>query len=294
MKPELVVLAAGMGSRFGGLKQLARMGPKGESLLQYNLFDAERAGFAKAWFVIKQDFQQAFVEQVIEPYPGEMQLGVVLQDAADLPLHSPAQQPRSKPWGTGHALWAARKAVTAPFAVLNADDLYGPQALQALAGFLAQAQEGQFCLVAYALGQTLSPTGAVNRGLVQADQGKLVSIVEALGIHTQQGRLQDAQGRPLQPDQGVSMNCWGFTPAVFPLLEQEFMAFLARQPGPTEEFFLPTALDQGIRQCRIQVRLLTSSDPWIGVTYPEDQTEAARLLAGLTAQGIYPAPLWPG
>ena len=294
MTLELVILAAGMGSRFGGLKQLAPMGPLGETLLQYNLFDAERAGFSRAWFVIKEDFQAAFVQQVIQPYRGKMELGVVLQDPFDLPPGVLPPLPRTKPWGTGHALWAARNAVCAPFAVLNADDLYGPQALAALAGFLRRAAGTEFCLVAYELGQTLSPTGAVNRGLVEADQGKLIQIVEALGIHQTHHGLQDATGTKLAPQQLVSMNCWGFTPQVFPLLETEFRSFLGQPPRAEQEFFLPTAVDVGIRQGEVQVQLLTSPDPWIGVTYPNDQPLAASLLAQRTALGLYPSPLWPG
>jgi len=310
-KPTLVVLAAGLGSRFGGLKQTVGFGPHGETLLDYSVFDAVRAGFGKVVFVIRRDFAEAFTRDVAARFKGRLEVACVFQERQDVPA-GPAGTPlvapalmaaRAKPWGTGHATLAARHAVREPFGVINADDFYGRESFEKLAGFLAQpglqAADVRSCLVAFTLRKTLSEHGRVARGVCRTTPaGVLLSVMEK----TRLWRVgSGAENRPdhgpvetFTGDEAVSLNTWGFAPSVFPELERLFGEFLLTHGhDPEAEFFLPFAVDHLLREGREQCRLLRSDATWFGVTYREDTDLVRTALAALHAAGEYPGQLWP-
>jgi len=269
MQPTLVILAAGLGRRFGGDKQLAGLGPGGRPLMAYALHDAAQAGFGRAVVVVREGMAGA-VRSLLAGSP--LAVECVVQPAG-----------RERPWGTGHAVLAAAGAVTEPFMVVNADDFYGRDAYRLVAGFLATPPAGEipvFALAAFPLAATLSAHGAVNRGVCQVDAGGwLVAIGEVAGLRPDDPRLA--------PDTPVSMNCWGFTPAVFPLLEARFREFRAAA-GPEDEFMLPDEVGRMVERGAARVRVLTAPGPWLGVTHPGDREPVAAHLARLVGQGIYP------
>lgn len=289
----LVVLAAGMGSRYGGLKQLDPVGPGGETMLDYSVYDALRAGFSKVVFVIRRDFEDAFRERIVAKYAGRIAVECVFQSLDALPAGLSVPPGREKPWGTGHAAWCAREAVKEPFAVINADDFYGADSYRALAGFLRRAAPNEAAMVGFRLKNTLSEAGAVSRGICQADTaGKLLSVTERSGILPEQVR---ADGE-LRPDSLVSMNCWGFTPAVFPLLEEELVACLTRDMSHAgaakAEFYLPSAVSNLIARGRLVADVLPSESSWFGVTYKEDKPRVVASICTLIDAGLYPEHLW--
>ena len=289
--PSLLVLAAGLGSRYGGLKQIDPVGPSGETLLDYAVFDALRAGFDRVVFVIRQDFAEAFRAQVIAKYAGRARTDVVFQSIGLLPAGCSVQADRQKPWGTGHAVWCARPVLTDSFAVINADDFYGADAFQQLARFLAGQPPGaaRFALAGFRLADTLSEHGTVARGICAVDHGRLRSIVERTAI----ARAAVGAGREYSGDEVVSMNCWAFTPALFPLLEARLAEFLRTRGGePGAEFYLPSAVSALI-PAEAEIAVLPAAGPWFGVTYREDRPRVAAALAGLVARGVYPARLFP-
>lgn len=290
MAPTLLVLAAGMGSRYGGLKQIDPVGPSGETVLDYGVYDAIRAGFGRVVFVIRREFEEAFRSAVTSKYAGRIEVGFVFQSADDLPGGFSLPPGREKPWGTGHAVWCARNAVTGPFAVINADDFYGAGAFARLSEFLGGADGGQFAIVGFRLGRTLSENGAVSRGVCREERGLLASIVEETGI----GAADVGPGRRFSGEEIVSMNFWGFTPALFGGLEAGLRSFLAARGGdPKAEFYLPSAVSDLIRAGSATVRVLSSDDAWFGVTYREDRPHVARAIAALVSSGAYPARLFP-
>jgi UTP-glucose-1-phosphate uridylyltransferase len=289
--PSLLVLAAGLGSRYGGLKQIDPVGPSGETLLDYAVFDALRAGFDRVVFVIRQDFADAFRTQVVAKYAGRARTDVVFQSTGLLPAGCSAPPDRQKPWGTGHAVWCARPALTDNFAVINADDFYGGDAFRQLAGFLAGQPPGaaRFALAGFRLADTLSEHGTVARGICAVEQGRLRSIVERTAIAP--GAV--GPGCEYSGDEVVSMNCWAFTPALFSLLEARLVEFLRTRAGePGTEFYLPSAVSALI-PAEAEVAVLPAAGPWFGVTYREDRPRVATALAGLVARGAYPARLFP-
>jgi hypothetical protein len=310
---DLVILAAGMGSRFGGLKQVQPVGPHGELIIEYSAFDALRAGFDRLVLVIRQDIEADFRATIGRRLESCMAVEYVFQELGDVPADgrsktAPLQfSARTKPWGTGHAVLAARHAVKRPFAVINADDFYGASGYRALATHFSQpsildsqlASPG-YALVGYPLRQTLSEHGTVSRGLCAVDAaGRLKSITELTKIEkTHDGaRYTDAAGamQALTGDETVSMNFWGFTPAVFPQLQGLFAEFLAARAGdPKAEFYLPTALSDLNRRGAANVSLLRSDDAWFGITYREDLATATDAVRELVAAGRYPSPLWGG
>ena len=309
-KPTLVVLAAGMGSRFGGLKQTVGFGPNGETLLDYSVFDAVRAGFGSVVFVIRRDFAEAFERDVASRFRERLEVACVFQEMDDLPggadgtplVDAEAVAGRQKPWGTGHAALAARHAVTTPFGVINADDFYGRDSMEKLGAFLGQPDLAEAavtsCLVAFTLRNTLSEHGRVARGVCRTDgEGRLVSVVEKTRLWASgTGAENRPEGGPVEPftgDEPVSLNTWGFTPSVFPELERLFSEFLADpRRGADDEFFLPFAIDQLIRERRLKCRVLRSEARWFGVTYREDTDTVRSALAALHAAGEYPGRLW--
>lgn len=290
-----------MGSRFGGLKQVQPVGPHGELIIEYSAYDARRAGFDRLVLVIRRDIERDFREAIGRRLEKHFNVEYAFQEVDDLPEASPASRllhnaSRTKPWGTGHAVLAARKVARRPFAVINADDFYGAAGYRALAGHFAASSD--YAMVGYPLRQTLSEHGAVSRGLCATDaSGRLVSITEVTKIEKadQGARYNDAVGveHRLSGEEIVSMNFWGFTPAIFGQLEKLFVEFLARSgQEPEAEFYLPTALSALNQQGEARVALLRSEDAWFGITYREDLPAARQAVQGLIAAGRYPAPLW--
>ena len=283
---DLVILAAGIGSRFGGLKQEQPVGPAGELIIEYSAFDALRAGFDRLVLVIRKDTEADFRATIGRRLEKRMEVRYVYQEAAG----------RAKPWGTGHAVLVTRDVVRRPFAVINADDFYGASAYATLAAHFATSKD--YALVGYPLRQTLSEHGTVSRGLCTTDAAhRLQRITEITRIaqtaHGAKYTEDDGLVHLLSGDEIVSMNFWGFTPAVFPALEKLFAAFLARQAGdPKAEFYLPTAVSTLIEQRAAEVSLLQSQDAWFGLTYKEDVAAAQTTMRALVAAGKYPSPLW--
>ncbi|MFZ5494153.1 MAG: nucleotidyltransferase family protein [Verrucomicrobiota bacterium] len=293
---DLVVLAAGMGSRFGGVKQVQPVGPHGELIIEYSAFDALRAGFGRLVLVIRKDIEKDFRETIGRRLESRMDVRYVFQELeANLPTgHVPPA--RSKPWGTAHATLVARPEVRGPFAVINADDFYGASAYRTLAAHFAASAD--YAMVGYPLSQTLSEHGAVSRGLCTTDAaGRLTGITEVTKIEKVPGgaRYTDAGGQVRQLTGGeiVSMNFWGFTPALFPQLEAKFSIFLERHGGdPKAEIYLPTALSELNQSGEARIALHRSEDAWFGLTYQDDVAVARAAIKGLVAAGKYPAPLW--
>ena len=291
-----------MGSRYGGLKQLDPVGPAGETLLDYSVYDARRAGFDRVVFVIRRAFEAEFRARVGAAYERMLDVAYVYQELDHLPAGFSPAPARVKPWGTGHAIWCAREAVRTPFAAINADDYYGAEAYRALADCFHTPQPpgepASFAMVGYRLGQTLSEHGRVSRGVCAVDAaGRLATVREFTGIentppgarHTAaDGAVTDFTGREI-----VSMNFWGLTPAVFPLLEQKLSGFLlARGSAEAAEFYIPTAITGLIEDGSAQVTVLPSESRWFGVTYREDKPTVETALRALVAEGVYPASLW--
>ena len=301
MPTTLLVLAAGMGSRYGGLKQLDAMGPSGETLLDYSLFDALRGGFDRVVFVIRRAFEAEFRERVGRRYENKADVAYVFQELSTLPAGFEVSG-REKPLGTGHAIWCAREAVQTPFAAINADDFYGAGAYAELHRFFAQpaASPTEFAMVGYRLGNTLSDYGSVARGVcaVNAD-GFLTGIRECTGLEKNGdgARRATADGTEefFNGDETVSMNFWGFTPALFPLLETGLIKFLQESAHqPKAEFYIPEAVAGLIGAGEARVRVLRSVDDWFGVTFREDKPRVAAALEGLIASGAYPRDLEVG
>jgi NDP-sugar pyrophosphorylase family protein len=293
---DLVILAAGMGSRFGGIKQVQPIGPHGELIIEYSAYDALRAGFNRLVLVIRQDIEADFRATIGRRLEKHMEVHYAYQESNDLPVGFSTPAGRTKPWGTGHAVLAVRHAVRRPFAVINADDFYGASAYQSLAAHFAASAD--YAMVGYPLRQTLSEHGTVSRGLCATDRaGRLQRITEITKIEkTGEGaRYTDAAGQPQQltGSEFVSMNFWGFTPAVFPQLEALFCEFLKKHAAdPKAEYYLPTALSALNESNAAKVSLLRSEDEWFGLTYREDLPAAQAAVTALIKAGRYPAPLW--
>jgi NDP-sugar pyrophosphorylase family protein len=285
MASTLLVLAAGMGSRYGGLKQIDPVGPSGEMMLDYAVFDALRAGFGRVVFVIRPDFEEVFRAKVGARYAGRVAVDYVFQSVAALPDGAAAPAGREKPWGTGHAVWCARDAVRENFAVINADDFYGADSFRQLAEFLTDARGAQFALAGFQLDRTLSEHGAVSRGLCRVDDaGFLAAVTEETGITAD----QVGAGRKFSGREIVSMNCWAFTAALFPRLDTQLRAFL-RTHGtePKAEFYLPAAVSGMIERREAAVRVLPAAGTWFGVTYRDDKPRVQAALAALVRAGDY-------
>ena len=291
MAPSLLVLAAGMGSRYGGLKQIDPVGPSGETVLDYGVFDAARAGFGRVVFVIRREFEAEFRAAVAGKYSGLIAVDFVFQSLDNLPSGFSVPPGREKPWGTGHAVWCARAAMDGPFAVINADDFYGAGSYAKLAAFLAAAGPCRFAMVGFRLANTLSENGTVSRGICREKGGRLVSIVEERAI----ARTDVGQGRRFSGAEIVSMNFWGFSPSLFPDLEEGLRAFLGSAgTDPKAEFYLPAAVSAMIGAGTASVEVLASDDSWFGITYREDKAHVVAAVAALVGAGAYPARLFGG
>lgn len=301
MKPTLVVLAAGMGSRYGGLKQVDPVGPSGEAILDYSVFDAVRAGFGKVVFIIRKDFEAEFKEKVGKKYEGLVPVDYCYQDIADLPAPFTVPEGRSKPWGTAHAIRSARAVVKEPFAAINADDFYGRDAFAKLAAFLkedAPSAKYRFAMVGYRLDLTLSKNGSVARGVCQLNPDQtLKTVVEHVklvpcgtGAHDED---PSAVEKDFPGDARVSMNLWGFTPALFDALEARFPAWLAKNGAlPKSEWYIPFVVDELIHEGQADVAVLPTDSSWFGVTYREDKPFVMAEIAKLVAAGEYPPSLF--
>jgi UTP-glucose-1-phosphate uridylyltransferase len=294
MQPALLVLAAGMGSRYGGLKQLDPVGPHGETILDYSVFDALRAGFSRVVFVIRRDFEALFREKIGARYAGRIALDYVFQSIESLPPGYTAPAGREKPWGTGHAAWCAHDALREqPFVVINADDFYGADSFRKLAGFLDRCRPDEAAMAGFQLARTLSENGAVSRGLCDLAPGHILrSVTEHTGIRPE----EVGAGKKYAPDTIVSMNCWGFTPAIFPLLDARFRSFLETTPpdalAAKAEFYLPAAISALIAEEKLRVRVLSTESDWFGVTYREDRPRVVETLHALIKTGAYPENLF--
>jgi UTP-glucose-1-phosphate uridylyltransferase len=294
MQPALLVLAAGMGSRYGGLKQIDPVGPHGETILDYSVFDALRAGFNRVVFVIRRDFEELFREKIGAKYSGRLAVEYVFQSLDALPPGYTVPAGREKPWGTGHATWCAKDALhDQPFAIINADDFYGADSFRKLADFLNRSRPDEAAMAGFQLACTLSENGAVSRGICDLAPGNILrSVTEQTGILL----TEVGEGKKYAPTAIVSMNCWGFTSHIFPLLDSRFRTFLETTPPKSlaakSEFYLPAAISALIAEEKIRVRVLTTESDWFGVTYREDRPHVVETLAALIKTGAYPKNLF--
>ena len=301
MSPTLLILAAGIGSRYGGLKQADGVGPHGEAILDYSIYDAIKAGFKKVVFIIRKDIEKDMKEIFFDKWEDKVEIEYVFQETDTLPTGYSCPEGRTRPWGTGHAIWAAREKVREPFAVINADDFYGRESYRLASGFLSNMEnllQSRYCLVGYILKNTLSDHGFVSRAECRTEkQGKLVSITERLKIK-REGEViffQGEDGARLELDENtvVSMNIWGFMPSLFEYLEEDLLKFLKENPGSLKaEFLLPDVIDRLIKSGQVEIPVLQTDARWFGMTYKEDREIVAGRLQELVGQGIYPSPIW--
>lgn len=300
-KPVLVLMAAGMGSRFGGLKQMQPMDEQGHLLIDFSVYDALRAGFKDVIFIIKPEMQRDFAEKVLAPISRYANVSMAFQDISMLPQGVQLPPNRTKPLGTTHAILCAKAAIgDMPFAAVNADDYYGPQAFELLYGFLSQdGTADEHLMVSYPLENTLSPSGPVSRGICTIKDGYLTHIVERKKIlpHRAGGQFADEHGNTFIIPAGtpVSMNCWGLRPGIIPLLEQEFLSAIRKGMAEAPETFediLPTAVQTLMEQDTVRIKAQSSHDRWFGVTYREDMPSVTAQIAKLKAEGLYPNMLW--
>lgn len=301
MNPTLLVLAAGMGSRYGGLKQIDPVGPSGETLLDYNIYDARRAGFDRVVFVIRRSIEADFKAAVSPRYEGKIEVDYAYQELDQLPPGHSVPAGREKPWGTCHAVLAAREVVRGPFAIVNADDCYGQDALAQAAAYLRRLEHQgpvpEYGLVGYPMRNTLSDHGTVSRGVCRVDaDGYLAGVVEETKIARdgQGGKVERAEGLVTRytGDEPVSMNLWTFTPEVFEQIDRGFREFLQRSAGDLKaEYYIPSLADGLIRSGAARFRVLSTTSHWLGVTYREDKPLVQEGIRRLVEAGVYPARL---
>ncbi|GAF03730.1 nucleotidyltransferase family protein [Saccharicrinis fermentans] len=298
MKPTLLVLAAGMGSRYGGLKQLDALGPNGESIIDYSVYDAIQAGFSKVVFVIRHSFADQFKERFDPKLDGKIEVEYVYQELDKLPQGYTVPEGREKPWGTGHAMLMAKEAIQGPFAIINADDFYGREAYQTVIQFLENStKDTEYAMVGYALHNTLSKYGTVSRGVCETDAiNNLENIVERTKIGYLNNKVVYYEGdktTELTGKEPVSMNFWAFKNTFFSALEEGFQAFLEEKGHEMKsEFYFNALVDTMIKAGRATTKVLSSDAQWFGVTYQEDKPIVQKSLQTLIDKGIYPTHLW--
>ena len=300
MKPTLFVLAAGMGSRYGGLKQLDGLGPNGETIMDYSIYDAIKAGFGKVVFVIRPSFEKDFKDVVVNKFKNLIDTDIVFQEISSVPAGSTYSSEREKPWGTNHAVLMGKGAINEPFAVINADDFYGQESFAILADFLrsVEGKKNEYCMVGYRVGNTLSESGAVSRGVCVVDEnGLLKNVVERTHIEEKGGEINfvDEKGEEvsIHPNTPVSMNMWGFTPDYFDYSEAYFKEFLAENGNKLKsEFYIPLAVNNLIVEKKVTCKVLDTPSKWFGVTYAEDRSQVVLKLNELVRKGVYPAKLF--
>ena len=299
MKPTLFILAAGMGSRYGGLKQMDALGPDGEAILDYSVFDAVKAGFGKIVFVIREDFADDFKRVVLKKYEGKVACELCYQSIDKVPAGCSYNPERSKPWGTNHAVLMGKDIIREPFGVINADDYYGPESFTILADFLRskEGRKNEYCMVGYRVCNTLSENGSVSRGICETDgEGYLTGVVERTSIERKNGVVCFTEaGKDVEIDENapVSMNMWGFTPEYFGYVEEAFKRFLAEKGGELKsEFYIPTLVDELIHKGIATCKVLDTPSKWFGVTYSNDRQDVVNRFAKLAEDGVYPRPLF--
>lgn len=299
MKPTLLILAAGIGSRYGGIKQMDKIGPSGESIIDYSVFDAIRAGFGKVVFVLNPKIEDDF-KAVYEPrLAGKIETAYVLQELDNIPEGVTFNPERVKPWGTGHAVLVAKDVIDAPFAVINADDFYGREAFTVLGQFLSQRgnEETRYAMVGYQLKNTLSENGSVSRGICSTRNSLLTDVVERTKIYKKEKEgivyEEDGKKHPISGNSLVSMNFWGFTPKYFEQSEAYFVDFIRENAQQLKaEFYIPYVVNKLITRSDADVRVLESHDQWFGVTYQEDKPVTIANVKKLVKAGVYPESLW--
>ena len=301
MKPTLLILAAGIGSRYGGLKQLDQIGPSGETIIDYSIYDAIRAGFGKVIFIIKERIENDFKEIFVERLKDKIAIDYVFQETWMVPEGITIPDNRSKPWGTGHAVMMADGKIDGPFAVINGDDFYGRGAFETLAAYYKDwtpARSNDYCMVGYPVDKTLSEFGAVSRGVCQSDEDFLLAeVVErtqieriGTGIVYKNEKGQDVN---IEGDTIVSMNFWGFTPSFFGYLNRGFETFIEQNAGNLKaEFYIPSVVNELINTKTASVRLLQCDEKWFGMTYKEDRESVVKSIRQLVKTGVYPENLW--
>lgn len=300
MKPTLFVLAAGMGSRYGGLKQLDGVGPSGETIMDYSIYDAVHAGFGKLVFVIRKSFEKDFREKIVKKYEHKIPVELVFQDLDNLPEGFSVPEGREKPWGTNHAVMMGKDVIHEPFAVINADDFYGRESYKVLADYLSELDNtrNQYCMIGYRVGNTLSESGTVARGICETDaEGNLTGVVERTQVMRIDGEVkykdENDQWISIPDNTPVSMNMWGFTPDYFEHSEKYFVEFLKKNiQNPKAEFFIPLVVNELIVNNTAKVKVLDTPSKWFGVTYAEDRPGVVAKLQQLVDDGVYPSPLW--
>lgn len=300
MKPTLFVLAAGMGSRYGGLKQLDGLGPNGETIMDYSVYDAIKAGFGKIVFVIRGSFEKDFRAVVIDKFKDLIETDVVFQEITNVPEGSTYIPEREKPWGTNHAVLMGKDAIHEPFAVINADDFYGQESFAILADFLrsVEGKKNEYCMVGYRVGNTLSESGAVSRGVCVVDENQLLkNVVERTHIEEKSGTIVyvDENGKEvaIAATTPVSMNMWGFTPDYFDYSLEYFKQFLATEGQKLKsEFYIPLAVNNLIVEGKVTCKVLDTPSKWFGVTYAEDRPQVVIKINELIRNGVYPKKLF--
>ena len=299
MKPTLFILAAGMGSRYGGLKQLDGLGPNGETIMDYSVFDAMRAGFGKVVFVIRKDFEDDFRKVVLSKYADHVPCEVCFQGIDNLPEGFTRNPERTKPWGTNHAVLMAKDLIKEPFMVINADDFYGKESFEVMAKFLLEVngQEGKYCMAGYRVGNTLSEHGTVSRGVCATDKmGFLTDVVERTAIENKNGHVvyqDNGVDVEIPFETPVSMNMWGFTPEYFTYAEEAFKAFLTENSQELKaEFYIPTLVNEMIKSGKATCQVLDTTAKWFGVTYADDRQMVVDKIQALVDAGVYPNKLF--
>jgi len=301
MSPTLLILAAGIGSRFGGLKQAEGVGPSGEAILDYSIYDAIKAGFRKAVFVIRKDILEDMQRIFFDKWKDKIEIDYVFQEVDDLPGGFRPTAQRQKPWGTGHAIWVAREKVQEPFCMINADDFYGRKSYELAAGFLGNMENlllGRYVLIGYILKNTLSEHGFVSRAECETNpDGTLKSITERLKIK-REGNLvmyhdETGENRSIDENTVVSMNIWGFMPSLFGHLENDLLAFLPENSASEKaEFLLPNVIDRLIKSGEVEIPVLPTDAQWFGMTYQEDREIVRMRVKKMLKERIYPSPIW--
>jgi hypothetical protein len=299
MKPTLLVLAAGMGSRYGGNKQLDTVGPSGETIIDYSIYDAIRAGFGKIVFVIRRDIEDQVRERFVERLKGKIEVDYVFQEITNLPEGVTVAPDRSKPWGTSHAILVTSKAINEPFGVINADDYYGVDSFRILKDFLVNdTNPNNYCIVGYKMKNTLSEHGHVNRGVCSAGgDGFLSNIVETREISKTPFGAQapgaDGQVQKFTGEEIVSMNLWGFKPSCYGFLGEEFRNFInAKGMDLKAELDIPTSIDKFVKSGQVTIQILMSNERWFGVTYKKDKPFVVESINGMISKGIYPSSIY--
>lgn len=300
MKPTLLVLAAGLGSRYGGLKQLDGLGPNGETIMDYSIYDAVKAGFGKVVFVIRKSFEDEFREKITKKYEHLISIEVVFQELDNLPEGFELNPDRVKPWGTNHALMMGKEVINEPFAVINADDFYGRDSYKVICDFLSKLENSKdlYCMVGYRVGNTLSESGTVARGVCETDsEGNLTGIVERTQIKRIDGAVkykgENDEWITISDNKPVSMNMFGFTPDYFKYSDDSFIDFLEKNAEfLNAEYFIPTVVNDLIVNGKSTVKVLDTTSQWFGVTYKEDRLWVVQKFKELVDKGEYPSPLF--